>query len=62
MSMMNTIPDNQLADEIKNSNKQAFETLYFRYYKLLFHYLVSRIQDSETTREIIQDIFKREII
>ena len=57
--MMNTIPDNQLADEIKNSNKQAFETLYFRYYKLLFHYLVSRIQDSETTREIIQDIFKR---
>ncbi|MBN1997164.1 RNA polymerase sigma factor [candidate division KSB1 bacterium] len=56
---MNTLSDNQLASEIKRSNKQAFETFYFRYYKLLFHYIISRIQCSETAKEIIQDIFKR---
>lgn len=56
---INSLPDNQLAKEIKESNKQAFETLYYRYYKLLFHYIVSRVQFSETTQEIIQDIFKR---
>lgn len=56
---MDTQSDNQLAKEIKKSNKLAFETFYFRYYKLLFHYTVSRIQSPETAREIIQDIFKR---
>jgi RNA polymerase sigma-70 factor (ECF subfamily) len=57
--MLNTSPDGQLASEIKKSNKQAFETLYFRYYKILFHYVVSRLQSSESARELIQEIFKR---
>ena len=57
--MVNTPSDGQLAGEIKKSSKQAFEMFYFRYYKLLFHYIVSRIQSSETAREIIQEIFKR---
>jgi RNA polymerase sigma-70 factor (ECF subfamily) len=56
---MNTPSDKQLTARIKKSNKQAFETIYFRYYKLLFHYTVSRIQNSETAEEIIQEIFKR---
>ena len=56
---MSTLSDNLLASEIKKSNKQAFETFYFRYYKILFHYTLSRIQCPETAREIIQDIFKR---
>jgi RNA polymerase sigma-70 factor (ECF subfamily) len=57
--MVNTLSDGQLASEIKKSNKHAFETFYFRYYKLLYHYIVSRLQSSEIAREIIQDIFKR---
>jgi RNA polymerase sigma-70 factor (family 1) len=57
--MVNALSDGQLASEIKKSNKQAFETFYFRYYKLLFHYIVSRFQSSEIAREIIQEIFKR---
>ena len=56
---MNTLSDEHLARQIKKSDKQAFETFYFRYHKLLFHYIISRIQCPETTREIIQDIFKR---
>lgn len=56
---MDSLTDTQLAKEIKQSNKQAFETFYFRYYKLLFHYTVGRIQSPETAREIIQEIFKR---
>jgi len=56
---MNTLSDNLLANEIKKSNKQAFETFYFRYYKMLFHYTVSRTKCPEIAREIIQDIFKR---
>ena len=56
---MNPQTDKELAEQIKNSNKQAFELFYHRYYKSLFHYIVSRIQCSETAREIIQEIFKR---
>ena len=56
---MNSLSDKQLAEKIKQSDKQAFETFYFRYYKLLFHYTISRIQCPERAREIIQDIFKR---
>ncbi|MBN2012064.1 RNA polymerase sigma factor [candidate division KSB1 bacterium] len=56
---MNSKSDIQLAEEIKKSDKQAFETFYHRYYKLLFHYVVSRIQSTELAQEIIQDIFKR---
>ncbi len=48
--MVNTPSNSQLASEIKKSNKQAFELFYFRYYKLLFHYIASRVQSSETAR------------
>jgi RNA polymerase sigma-70 factor (family 1) len=56
---MKTLTDNELAGEIKKSNKKALETFYFRYYKMLFHFTVSRLQDSEIAKEIIQEIFKR---
>ncbi|MEJ2544160.1 MAG: sigma-70 family RNA polymerase sigma factor [Calditrichaceae bacterium] len=56
---MKTLSDNELAGEIKKSNKKALETFYFRYYKMLFHFTVSRLQDSESAKEIIQEIFKR---
>lgn len=56
---MNTRSDKELAGAIKKSDKQAFEVLYFRYYRMLFHYTVSRIQSAETAREINQDIFRR---
>lgn len=56
---MNKLSDKELAIEIKKSNKQAFETFYFRYYKILFHYTITRIKNPDTAREIIQEIFKR---
>lgn len=56
---MNTRSDNELASAVKKSDKQAFEVLYFRYYTMLFHYTVSRVQSAEISKEIIQDIFKR---
>ena len=56
---MDNLSDKQLAGKIKNSNRQAFEIFYFRYYKLLFHYTVTRVQNPDIAREINQDIFKR---
>ncbi|MBN2009026.1 RNA polymerase sigma-70 factor [candidate division KSB1 bacterium] len=51
--------DIQLIKAIKDSNVDAFETLYYRYYKPLYFFAWSRTNSSEASKEIVQEIFTR---
>jgi RNA polymerase sigma-70 factor (family 1) len=51
--------DAELVKAIRESNAEAFKTLYFRYYDPLFRYVWYRTRSSEFVRDVMQDLFTR---
>ena len=51
--------DEQLVESIKNSDVDAFKSLYYRYYKNLYHFLCMRTNSLESAKDLVQEIFAR---
>jgi RNA polymerase sigma-70 factor (ECF subfamily) len=47
----------ELFERIKQSDENAFETLFYSYYKYLCLYASKIIQDDDSAEEIVQDLF-----
>ena len=58
-SPLSSWTDSDLAEAIRESNIEAFETLYFRYYDALFRYVWYRIRSTEDARDMLQVLFTR---
>ena len=53
----NQFSDKELIVEIKNDNRNAFQTLFFVYYKKLLDFSIYRTKDLETSKDLVQDVF-----
>lgn len=49
--------DHELLIALHCGDKQAFEILYFRYFKALSTYAYKRLQDEHIVTELVQDVF-----
>lgn len=52
-----TEDDNHLLAELRKGSGQAFDSLYRRYYGLLYIHAVQKIEDREVAKDIVQDVF-----
>ncbi|MFW5821729.1 MAG: RNA polymerase sigma factor, partial [Bacteroidota bacterium] len=59
--MKNKVPhsDNKLLQEMQADNMLAFDTLYKRYHKRLFHFANSILKSKEDAENIVQEVFVR---
>lgn len=53
------LPDVDLVKATKDSDAEAFKTLYDRYYEPLYRYVWYRSRSSEFVRDLMQDLFTR---
>ncbi len=51
--------DSELAQAIRDSDAEAFRTLYYRYYPVLYQFLCVRCHSSELARDFMQELFTR---
>ncbi|HEY6902619.1 MAG TPA: sigma-70 family RNA polymerase sigma factor [Puia sp.] len=49
--------DTQLLTQLRESNREALEVLYFRYGNFLFHYALRRLDCHATASDLIQELF-----
>lgn len=49
--------EKELIVEIKNDNRNAFQTLFYTYYKKLLDFSLYRTKDLETSKDLVQDVF-----
>ncbi|HEX6431713.1 MAG TPA: sigma-70 family RNA polymerase sigma factor [Niastella sp.] len=54
---MRQYTDTELLELLAQDNKDAFDTLYDRYWELLFQAAFKRLKDKEQCKDIIQDVF-----
>ena len=59
---MSSIKENQFSEkeliiEIKNDNRNAFQTLFYSYYKKLLDFSLYRTRDLETSKDLVQEVF-----
>ncbi|MBN1779659.1 sigma-70 family RNA polymerase sigma factor [bacterium] len=52
-----SLPDPDLVKKIRTSDRDAFQTLYFRYYESLFRFLWYRLKPADLVRDLLQDLF-----
>jgi RNA polymerase sigma-70 factor (family 1) len=52
-----TLSDNELSALLINGDKQAYEQLYQRYFRLLYNYAYKKLRDEEHAKDIIQEFF-----
>jgi len=50
-------PDVQLLTDLKNNDFSAFNTIYHKYSKPLYVYLLHKLKDPEVCNDVLQDIF-----
>jgi RNA polymerase sigma-70 factor (ECF subfamily) len=55
--LLNNYPDSELWEEVTRSNARAFETLFERYWSVIYGTAFSYLKDKEACSEIVQDIF-----
>jgi RNA polymerase sigma-70 factor (ECF subfamily) len=60
-------PDVQLLTDLKNNDFSAFNTIYHKYSKPLYVYLLHKLKDPEVCNDVLQDVFvsfweKRELL
>ncbi|SMO71202.1 RNA polymerase sigma factor [Fodinibius sediminis] len=51
--------DKTLVEQIRNSNKEAFEKLFRRYYSGLHRFLWGYVQNSQVAEDMVQEVFVR---
>jgi RNA polymerase sigma-70 factor (ECF subfamily) len=49
--------DTKLLELLAQDDRMAFDTLYDRYWEILYHAAYKRLKDKEQCRDIIQDVF-----
>ncbi|MGN8070379.1 RNA polymerase sigma factor [Mucilaginibacter sp. SG564] len=54
---LNNCSDSELWEEVTRDNPKAFETLFERYWSVIYSTAFSYLRDRETCSEIVQDIF-----
>ena len=64
---MSTLSDQELVILLRDDNKYAYTEIYQRYERLLYTHAYKRLQNRETSRDVVQDLFiilwsKRHII
>lgn len=47
----------QLIQQVKRSDKSAFQQLFKKYYPILFRFIVFRVKDEDIAEDIVQDTF-----
>ena len=60
-------PDVELLTDLKNNDFSAFNTIYHKYSKPLYVYLLHKLKDPEVCNDVLQDVFvsfweKRELL
>lgn len=50
--------DNELLDQLTAGDKGAFDTLYHRYWKVMFMAAYQRLRDTDQCKDILQDIWQ----
>lgn len=53
------LPDNALAEAIRDGDAAAFKQLFFRYYDALFRFVVLKTGDRDSARDLLQELFAR---
>lgn len=51
------LSDEELAQELKNSNVAAFKAIYYRYYERLGQYILTQTNSMELAKDLTQQIF-----
>ena len=46
-----------LVKKLKEKNENAFDTIYEKYYKLIYYIIFKTINDKEVTKELVSDVF-----
>lgn len=59
MATNNKSSDSELVIAIKSSDPDAFETLFLRYYDLLYKYVWRQTHSEELSKDFLQETFKR---
>lgn len=57
MSKYRTYDDQQLLSLFKDGDQTAFAELYDRYKEILYHYAYRWLQDRETVKDVVQELF-----
>ncbi len=55
--MYNSYSDEQLLSRLKNDDITAFNTIYERYSRPLYLYILSKTDRGETSKDVLQDLF-----
>ncbi|HWW40401.1 RNA polymerase sigma factor [Pedobacter sp.] len=55
--MMEELSDTELWASFKSGDKNAFKTIYYRYYMMLYKYGLKTSSDSELAEDCLQDLF-----
>jgi len=59
MNDWNESPDRDIVMAIRQSNDLAFRVLYYRYYEMMFAFVIRRISSLELSKDFIQELFTR---
>tara|TARA_B100000315_G_scaffold252376_1_gene289033 strand:+ start:8799 stop:9344 length:546 start_codon:yes stop_codon:yes gene_type:complete len=51
--------DSHLIENVKQSDEDAFKTLFFQYQPMLFRFVVSKVMDKDIAEDIVQETFVR---
>jgi RNA polymerase sigma-70 factor (ECF subfamily) len=57
MEQYNLLTDSQLTDRLKEGDKNAYEEIYNRFKGVLFAHSFRMLQDTEETKDVLQEIF-----
>jgi RNA polymerase sigma-70 factor (ECF subfamily) len=49
--------DKRLVERVLSGDEAAFESLYFRYFNRIYHYLEKRLRNRADTEETVQEVF-----
>lgn len=59
MEQLSTYHENQLLQQLKEGNANAFTTLYNTYSERLYYNILSLVKDRNTAEELVQDVFSK---
>ncbi|PWK77047.1 RNA polymerase sigma-70 factor (ECF subfamily) [Mucilaginibacter oryzae] len=57
MATYELLPDHELLLLLKNDDRQAYTVIYDRYKRLLFVHAYKRLTDTDTAKDVVQEIF-----
>lgn len=57
MKLYGTLSDQELTLLLKKGDQTAFETIYQRYYRVLYIHAFKKLRDEEEAKDIIQELF-----